>query len=68
MEKQYLCLNNQTFRSGDFSIVPIRHEDKYKIMKWRNDQIFHLRQTKRLTSDKDTKLKLDTEVKRHQCI
>ena len=31
-----------------FSIVPIRMEDRYDIMKWRNEQIYHLRQNKPL--------------------
>ena len=35
-----------------FSIVPIRFEDRIEIMKWRNDQIYHLRQSEILTEDK----------------
>jgi len=34
-----------------FSIVPIRMEDRYLIMKWRNEQIYHLRQNKPLTKE-----------------
>ena len=30
-------------------MLPIRVEDKYDIMKWRNEQIFHLRQDVKLT-------------------
>jgi len=45
----YKALNNQIFTSGDYSLVPIRMEDRYQIMKWRNEQIYHLRQDKPLT-------------------
>jgi hypothetical protein len=45
----YKVLNKQIFSEGDFSIVPIRFEDRIDIMKWRNEQIYHLRQAKPLT-------------------
>ena len=45
----YKVINKQIFSSGDYSLVPIRYEDRYNIMKWRNEQIFHLRQNKLLT-------------------
>ncbi len=45
----YRCLNKQIFTSGDFSIVPIRMEDRYDIIQWRNEQIYHLRQNQPLT-------------------
>ena len=32
-------------------MVPIRVEDRYAIMKWRNEQIYHLRQDKTLTRE-----------------
>jgi len=35
--------------SGNFSIVPIRFEDRMDILKWRNEQIYHLRQAQILT-------------------
>ena len=47
--KSYKVLNKQVFNSGVFSIVPIRFKDRLKILKWRNEQIFHLRQNKILT-------------------
>lgn len=47
----YIALNNQSFSKGNRSIVPIRMEDCYLIMKWRNEQIFHLRQNKPLTNN-----------------
>jgi RimJ/RimL family protein N-acetyltransferase len=42
----YKVLNKQNFENGNFSIVPIRFEDRMDIMKWRNEQIYHLRQEK----------------------
>jgi RimJ/RimL family protein N-acetyltransferase len=47
--KAYRVLKQQTYTSGAFSIVPIRFEDRIKIMNWRNEQIYHLRQNKPLT-------------------
>ena len=49
MGEKYLAINKQVYRSGIYSIVPIRFEDRYDIMNWRNEQIFHLRQAKALT-------------------
>jgi RimJ/RimL family protein N-acetyltransferase len=50
----YKVLNNQVFSAGNYSIVPIRMEDRYAIMKWRNEQIYHLRQDRPLTkADQD---------------
>ena len=46
--KSYKALNNQIYSTGIFSLVPIRFEDKLDIMKWRNEQLYHLRQEKPL--------------------
>ncbi|MHA8097400.1 GNAT family N-acetyltransferase [Aquirufa antheringensis] len=46
---QYKCLSKIEFPNGKFNLVPIRFEDRYEIMKWRNEQIYHLRQNKPLT-------------------
>lgn len=46
---EYICLKNQSYEHNDFSIVPIRYEDRLDIMKWRNEQIYHLRQSEFLT-------------------
>jgi len=51
----YKALNKQTFSTGKYSIVPLRMEDRYAIMKWRNEQIYHLRQHKRLTREDQDK-------------
>jgi len=45
----YKVLHKQKFESGNFSLIPIRFEDRMDIMKWRNEQIYHLRQKKPLT-------------------
>lgn len=45
----YKILRNQIFSNGNFSIVPIRYEDRFVIMKWRNEQLYHLRQKQPLT-------------------
>lgn len=47
----YTCLHQQEHRLGDYSIVPLRYEDRFSIMKWRNEQIYHLRQSRPLTED-----------------
>ena len=51
----YKALKKQTFNSGKYSIVPLRMEDRYEIMKWRNEQIYHLRQQKPLTREDQDK-------------
>lgn len=48
---QYICLHHQEQHLGDYSIVPLRYEDRFSIMKWRNEQIYHLRQARPLTED-----------------
>jgi RimJ/RimL family protein N-acetyltransferase len=47
--RNYNCLTNSIFQQGLFSIVPLRYEDRLDILKWRNEQIYHLRQNKPLT-------------------
>lgn len=46
--REYKCLSKQRYSLNEYQIVPIRDEDRYYIMKWRNEQIYHLRQTKLL--------------------
>lgn len=48
---QYDCLQHQEQHLGEYSIVPLRYEDRFLIMKWRNEQIYHLRQAHLLTED-----------------
>jgi len=47
--RTYKILSQNKYKVSDFSIVPIRNEDRYMIMKWRNEQLYHLRQQKPLT-------------------
>lgn len=46
----YKCLSNrQKYQDNEITMLPIRDCDKYDIMEWRNQQIYHLRQDKKLT-------------------
>lgn len=54
----YKVLDKQKFSIDNFSIVPIRFDDRMDIMKWRNEQLYHLRQQKPLTvEDQDNYFK-----------
>jgi len=53
--RSYKALEKQKFTSGEYSIVPIRSEDRYKIMQWRNEQMYHLRQNEVLSKEKQDK-------------
>lgn len=48
----YKALVQQKFTQEDYNLVPIRYKDRYKIMQWRNEQMYHLRQTEPLTKEK----------------
>lgn len=50
--KKYKCLKTQEYSLGKFKLVPIRIEDRYQIMQWRNEQMYHLRQAELLTRKK----------------
>lgn len=52
MQRAYKCLSKQEFTNGNYKLVAIRDEDKYSIMKWRNEQIDILRQKEPLTKEK----------------
>jgi RimJ/RimL family protein N-acetyltransferase len=47
----YTILNKQEFHHDQYALVPIRYEDRLDIMRWRNEQLYHLRQTIPLTED-----------------
>lgn len=47
----YKILNNRIYTEGIYSLVPIRMEDRFDIMRWRNEQIYHLRQPIPLTTE-----------------
>lgn len=42
--KKYKCLNKNIYNSGKYKILPLRFQDRYDIMNWRNEQKYHLRQ------------------------
>ena len=48
----YKPLKKQIYSLGEYAIVPIRYEDRFDIMQWRNEQIYHLRQNEPLTPEK----------------
>jgi len=45
----YKAIHKQTVCLGQHKIVPIRFEDKYSILKWRNEQMYHLRQKEKIS-------------------
>jgi RimJ/RimL family protein N-acetyltransferase len=55
VKPEYSALTKQVFHKNEYSIVPIRMEDRFKIMKWRNEQIYHLRQSDLLTGEAQDK-------------
>jgi RimJ/RimL family protein N-acetyltransferase len=55
MRNGYLALKKQVYRIGNYEIVPVRWEDRFKIMQWRNEQIYHLRQDKVLNEEDQNK-------------
>lgn len=54
--KVYKCLKNfENLSAEDIIIIPIRFEDRTLIRKWRNEQIYHLRQQGILSEDQQNK-------------
>lgn len=49
--RKYKALERQIFSFAEFTIIPIKFEHRFDIMKWRNEQMYHLRQTKLLTEE-----------------
>lgn len=47
----YIVLEKNIFVNGKYSIVPIRYQDRFDIMQWRNEQIYHLRQNSLLKEE-----------------
>ena len=56
----YKALKKNIFSNAEFKIVPIRFEDRIDIMKWRNEQMYHLRQDKPLTEESQEKYFTET--------
>lgn len=51
----YQALRKNVFEKDKYCLVPIRSKDRYDIMRWRNEQIYHLRQGKPLTKEDQDK-------------
>lgn len=51
---QYRCLSSNQFSYGIYTLVPIRSDDQYFIMQWRNEQLKVLRQKEFLTVSQQT--------------
>ena len=51
MSSRYKCLSVQDSEFRRHQLIPIRDEDRYAIMRWRNDQIDILRQKQLLTEE-----------------
>ena len=47
----YKSFQSKPITEGEYSLVPIRDKDRYEIMNWRNEQIYHLRQAEPLTKE-----------------
>lgn len=52
MSQSYRVLKKQEYYNGEYKLVPIRYKDRYKIMQWRNEQMYHLRQAESLSKEK----------------
>jgi len=57
--RAYKVLKKQEFKKDEYYLKPIRHEDRFEIMQWRNEQILHLRQIKPLTVEVQDKYFID---------
>lgn len=49
MLRRYKKIGRAVFNAGSYSLIPVRDEDKYAIMTWRNEQMDILRQQETLT-------------------
>ena len=48
VKQNYCALKNTNSQFDIYKLTPIRFKDRYQIMKWRNEQLYHLRQLKPL--------------------
>ena len=46
---EYIAIKLQYFQEKEFLLRPIEFTDRNRIMKWRNEQLYHLRQKNKLT-------------------
>jgi RimJ/RimL family protein N-acetyltransferase len=59
----YKVLKKNRYYLSEFSLLPIRFDDRFQIMKWRNEQMYHLRQNKLLTEKEQEGYFLDVVCK-----
>jgi RimJ/RimL family protein N-acetyltransferase len=52
---KYKCLGLFEIKKENYKLVPIRYEDRIDIIKWRNEQMYHLRQAEKLTEQAQDK-------------
>lgn len=50
--EKYKVLIKNSFSKDEYAVVPIRYDDRYDIMQWRNTQQYHLRQNELLNKEK----------------
>ena len=48
--RSYKSLTQQEYSNREYNLISFRFEDRYEIMIWRNEQIYHLRQKEPLTA------------------
>ena len=48
VKQNYFALKKQNFQFDIYKLTQIRFKDRCQIMKWRNEQLYHLRQLKPL--------------------
>ena len=56
--ESYIPLNKSSFFNKEYKLIPIRYQDRTNIMNWRNEQMYHLRQNKLLTTETQDILEL----------
>ena len=52
---RYKIMPGNSYSLGKYKLIPIRYEDRLEIMRWRNEQIYHLRQKDLLTEEQQDK-------------
>lgn len=52
---KYKKLKRNVVKNGRYKLVPIRFEDRFSIMQWRNEQLYHLRQPEPLNAEQQDK-------------
>jgi RimJ/RimL family protein N-acetyltransferase len=48
-------MQGNCYSLDEYKLIPIRYEDRLDVMRWRNEQIYHLRQKELLTEEQQDK-------------